>query len=286
MPKEYFIGKANAEKLASKYGTPLYVLDEQTVRKRIAELKQSIYKHRLVRFAMKAWSSKQILKIVNSEGLGIDAVSTGEVFRALKAGIPASKIIYTADIFPDGALAFLLKKKILINCGSLDMVKELLAKNPKAKFAIRINPGEGHGHSKKTNTGGPSSKHGIWFSEIPEVLKLAEKTKAKVIGCHIHIGSGSDFEHLARISQKTVEFAKQFPDLEFVNFGGGIPVPYKPLEQRMNLQEYDMILAEQMRALSNEKGKIIRMEIEPGRYIVAEAGFLLARVRAIKNSRI
>jgi diaminopimelate decarboxylase len=121
--------------------------------------------------------------------------------------------------------------------------------------SIRINPGEGAGHSKKTNTGGPYSKHGIWYENLDEAKAIAEKYDLKIIGAHTHIGSGGDMEHLSRITGKLVDFAKQFPDLQIVNFGGGLPYEYDPDKPQAVISDYQPILKERADELEKHFGR-------------------------------
>ncbi|MFY8153969.1 MAG: AsmA-like C-terminal region-containing protein, partial [Hyphomicrobiales bacterium] len=150
-----------------------------------------------------------------TEGVLVDAVSTGEIHRALVAGYaphaapgaataadlpPAHPIVYTADIFDRESLDAVARHGIHVNCGSADMLEQLAERVPGASITLRVNPGFGHGHSQKTNTGGEGSKHGIWHEEIPDVLRRAEWAGLSVSGLHMHIGSGTDLAHLAEVA--------------------------------------------------------------------------------------
>jgi diaminopimelate decarboxylase len=151
--------------------------------------------------------------------------------------------------------------------------------------SIRINPGEGHGETNKTNTGGPSSKHGIYHDQISEAKATASALGIKLIGIHSHIGSGAELSHWLRIKDKTLEIAKEFDDLQFVNLGGGLPVVYNPVtDNRMPLAEWGAQLSQSMEAFSREMGKSVALYIEPGRYVVAESGLLIAEVQSLKST--
>ena len=196
--------------LARDHGTPLYVYDADTIRRRCRDLAA----WDTVRFAQKACSNLAVLNLMRTEGVLVDAVSTGEIHRALAAGYqphadksaganglpPAHPIVYTADIFDRDSLDAVAKLGIHVNCGSADMLEQLAERVPGASVTLRVNPGFGHGHSQKTNTGGEGSKHGIWHEEIPEVLKRAEWAGLSITGLHMHIGSGTDLEHLAEVA--------------------------------------------------------------------------------------
>jgi diaminopimelate decarboxylase len=147
-----------------------------------------------------------------------------------------------------------------------------------------VNPGFGHGHSQKTNTGGEGSKHGIWHEEIPDVLRRAEWAGLCVTGLHMHIGSGTDLAHLAEVAGALERVALEIGrSLTTISAGGGLPVPYKPGEVHADLSGYFTLWDATRRKLEQTFGHRIRLEIEPGRYLTAESGFLVTEVRAIKK---
>lgn len=273
--------------IARRYGTPVYAYSSKVLRDSIAEIKQLAP---VTRFAMKACSNAGVLREMLRQGIKIDAVSVYEVQRALRAGYAPKDICFTSDVFFNADDAeFCLKNGIYCNCGTLGMVEEygrVLNRlgHSSNRISIRINPGEGHGHSKKTNTGGPYSKHGIWHQNLDEVKALAVKYGLVINGVHMHIGSGGDMEHLKRITGKLVEFAKQFKDLEIVNFGGGLPYQYRPEKAQEDISGYKSILAERAKALESHFGRKIVCEIEPGRRFVAGCGFLIGEVRSLNHT--
>jgi diaminopimelate decarboxylase len=229
----------------------------------------------------------------------VDAVSTGEIHRALAAGYqpnaaagaasttdlpPVHPIVYTADIFDRDSLDAVAKLGIHVNCGSADMLEQLAARVPGASVTLRVNPGFGHGHSQKTNTGGEGSKHGIWHADIPEVLRRAEWAGLSVTGLHMHIGSGTDLAHLAEVAGALERVALEIGrSLTMISAGGGLPVPYKPGEVHADLGGYFTLWDGMRKKLEQQFGHRIRLEIEPGRYLTAESGFLITEVRAVKN---
>jgi diaminopimelate decarboxylase len=223
-------------------------------------------------------------------GIKIDAVSIPEIQRALKAGYVSEDICLSSDVFFNSDEAeFCLKNNIFCSCGSLGMLEEYGETRKRLGLgsdgvSIRINPGEGAGHSKKTNTGGPYSKHGIWYENLDEAKAIAQKYDLKIIGAHTHIGSGGDMEHLSRITGKLVDFAKQFPDLQIVNFGGGLPYEYDPDKPQADILSYQPILKERTQELEKYFGRPITCEIEPGRRFVAGCGFLIGEVRSLNHT--
>jgi diaminopimelate decarboxylase len=288
------IAGVSVAELASTYGTPLYVYDAEIIRRRCRDLAA----WDTVRFAQKACSNLAVLDLVRREGVLVDAVSTGEIHRALAAGYPvhaprqagpdglppADPIVYTADIFDRASLDAVVKHGIHVNCGSADMIEQLAERMPGAAITLRVNPGFGHGHSQKTNTGGEGSKHGIWHADIPDVLRRAEWAGLQVSGLHMHIGSGTDLAHLAEVAEALERVAIEVGrSLTTVSAGGGLPVPYKPDEVHADLSGYFTLWDAMRKRLEDRFGHRVRLEIEPGRYLTAESGFVITEVRAVKN---
>ncbi len=193
-------------------------------------------------------------------------------------------IVYTADIFDRDSLAAVASHGIHVNCGSADMLDQLAERMPGAAVTLRVNPGFGHGHSQKTNTGGEGSKHGIWHEDIPQVLQRAEWAGLMVSGLHMHIGSGSDLAHLAEVAGAVERIAAEVGrSLTTISAGGGLPVPYRPDETHADLGGYFQLWDATRKRLEDRFGHRIRLEIEPGRYLTAEAGSLVTEVRATKR---
>ncbi|MEC9091531.1 MAG: diaminopimelate decarboxylase, partial [Planctomycetota bacterium] len=174
--------------------------------------------------------------------------------------------------------------KLHCNAGSPDMISQLGEIQPQADLTLRINPGFGHGHSQKTNTGGDSSKHGIWHEQIDECIERARAASVTISGLHMHIGSGTDFEHLAQVCNALQRTAlKVGPTLKTISAGGGLPTPYKASDQMIDLDQYFELWDAVRNQLAAEFGHPISLEIEPGRYLSAESGYLITEIRAIKT---
>ncbi|MFQ5450857.1 MAG: diaminopimelate decarboxylase [Nitrospinaceae bacterium] len=281
------IEKVDVRDIAREFGTPVYVYSLEILRRSIREIRQLAP---VTRFAMKACSNIRILREMLGHGIKIDAVSVYEVQRALRAGFKPADIWFTSDVFFNrDDVRYCLENNIHVNCGSLGMVEEygqalINYQQGSNRISIRINPGEGHGHSRKTNTGGPYSKHGIWHENLDDLKKIAREYHLVISGVHMHIGSGGDMEHLKRITGKLVEFAKQFPGLDTINFGGGLPYQYHPELPQEDVSGYQSILAERVQVLENHFGRKIICEIEPGRRFVAGCGYLVGEVRSLNHT--
>jgi diaminopimelate decarboxylase len=214
--------------LAAEHGTPLWVYDAAVIRERIAQLRR----FDTIRYAQKACSNLHILRLMRAEGAVVDAVSLGEIERSLAAGFqPQGEpegIVFTADLIDHSTLATVLKHGITVNAGSLDMLARVGQASPGHRVWLRINPGFGHGHSNKTNTGGPQSKHGIWIGDVPEAMSIVRRHSLKLVGIHMHIGSGVDYAHLSSVCDAMVDVVASLDhDIEAISAGGGLSIPYR-----------------------------------------------------------
>lgn len=283
IPKDIFV------KAAKEYGTPLWIYNRETIEERVKETKV----FDVVRYAQKACSNLSVLALMKRLGVVVDAVSAGEIVRALKAGYKggiekgkAPEIVYTADIFDKDALELVKQHKIPVNIGSPDMIEQLAAAGIRTDLTLRVNPGFGHGHSSKVNTGGDLSKHGVWHEQIKECVKLAQKHGMWISGLHMHIGSGSDFEHLAKVCDSMCDAARVLGShLKTISAGGGLPISYKEEEKgtRIDMQLYFELWDKARKRIEQSIGHSVSLEVEPGRYLVAESGYLVSEIRAIKK---
>lgn len=274
------ISGLSIDSIVQQFGTPCYVYDMATIRQKVADLQA----FDLIRYAQKACSNIAILDRLRRLGVVVDAVSAGEVQRALSAGYGPEGIVYTADVFDREALAMVKKLGLHVNCGSPDMIEQLGSVAPGSSVTLRVNPGFGHGHSQKTNTGGPQSKHGIWHEDIDRCLRLADLHNIVIDGLHMHIGSGTDLEHLSQVCEALERVAKQIGrTITTISAGGGLPVPYRAGQSYVDLAKYFQLWDQTRKRLEKEFAHPIKLEIEPGRYLVAESGFLIAEIRAVKN---
>ena len=275
------------EAIARQAGTPFFLYDSTILRERMADVARTAEGDRVhARYAMKANSARLVLDAAHEAGLWIDAVGGNEVLRALRAGFTAGHeppvVMFTADVFRDNALEAIVAHDILPNVGSPGMIRQLHEAGHRGPIALRVNPGFGHGHVQSCDTGGPSSKHGIWHEEIDEVAALAKQAGFPVVALHAHVGTGpqiSEFDaNMRRLVGLFADLVHRFPEARAVNLGGGIPYPYRLDGQRYDLGGYRTLLLEAASTLSEAAGHAVAMEIEPGRYPVAGMAILVARV--------
>jgi diaminopimelate decarboxylase len=272
--------------LAQTHGTPLWVYDAATIRQRIAELRA----FDTIRFAQKANSNLHLLALMREQGVKVDAVSLGEIERALAAGFRPgthdgeAEIVFTADLIDRATLAKVVAEQIPVNAGSIDMLEQLGAASPGHRVWLRINPGFGHGHSNKTNTGGEHSKHGIWHADLGPALQAITRHGLHLVGLHMHIGSGVDYHHLQQVCDAMVGMvAKLDRPIEAISAGGGLSIPYRAGEPRIDTAHYFELWNGARQRIATAQGRPLKLELEPGRYLVAESGVLLAEVRATKR---
>lgn len=278
--------------LAKEFGTPHYVYDAAKITERIADLAA----FDVVRYAQKACGNLAVLDLVRRNDVVVDAVSAGEVRRALAAGFKTGvedhpEIVYTADIFDREALDLVVELNLPVNCGSPDMIDQYGERVGVASggtggrgITLRVNPGFGHGHSQKTNTGGEQSKHGIWHTQIADCKQRAEKHGLTITGLHMHIGSGTDMEHLSQVCGALEKTAAEIgPSITSISAGGGLPTPYRGDEEPVDIAGYFELWDASRQRLATEFGHAVSLEIEPGRYLTAESGSLIAEIRAIKQ---
>ena len=272
----------NLLRLPAEFGCPVWVYDAQIIRGQIAKLSQ----FDVVRFAQKACSNIHILRLMREQGVKVDSVSLGEIERALAAGFVPGKdeIVFTADMIDEATLARVHELRIPVNAGSVDMLEQLGQVSPGHRVWLRVNPGFGHGHSQKTNTGGENSKHGIWYSDLPAALEVIQRYKLKLVGIHMHIGSGVDYAHLEQVCGAMVRQVVEFgQDLEAISAGGGLSIPYREGEEAIDTDHYFGLWNAAREQIAKHLGHPIALEIEPGRFLVAEAGVLVAQVRSVKE---
>jgi diaminopimelate decarboxylase len=285
---DHFIPESVFQRGAESFGTPFWLYDRETIEARVREVKV----FDVVRYAQKACSNLSILSLMRKLGVVVDAVSAGEIVRALRAGYQGgvgkqtSQIVYTADIFDVDALALVKEHHLAVNIGSPDMIQQLADYGVRTELMLRVNPGFGHGHSRKTNTGGDLSKHGVWHEQIKDCIKLAQKNGMWITGLHMHIGSGSDFGHLAQVCDAMFDAARLLGGhLKTISAGGGLPVSYHENEKndRIDINAYYKLWDNTRKRIEQSVGHSVSLEVEPGRYLIAESGFLVSEIRAVKK---
>ncbi len=289
-----YIGGVDTVELAAKYGTPLYVTDEQRLRENFKTF-QNAFPEAEIFYAAKANSNLAIMKILASMGSGMDVFSGGELYLALLAGVPPKKILFNGNSKSEEELRMAVQSGVRISVDSLDELKLLskiaLAEKNKAEVAFRVNPDISPKTHPKIATGLRQSKFGIPYEDVIQTYRKAVQTKGiKVVGIHCHIGSQildvSPYAEAAKKMMKLVEEISKFTNLEFIDLGGGLGIPYERACEVKTPTPRDLAAAilPEYEALAAKLGIKPKLILEPGRYIVGDTTILLAKVNAVKRA--
>lgn len=281
-----FIGEISAEDLVARYGSPLYVYDAAIIKERYADLVKNIaYSHTRFHYACKQNTNIEIMKLLRKEGAFVEVMSQAEVLSAYEAGFTPEEMIYTCSYISKEELQFVIKQNIMINLDSLTQIRRFGELKPGGKISLRINQGIGAGAHSHFITGGPDSKFGIDISQLNEAKELAKKYNLQIIGVHQHIGTSILDEKIFMKAIKTLlKTAKQFSNLEFIDFGGGFGIPYKPHQKPLDMVTLGKLITKEIEKFVKEYGKEVEIKFEPGRFLVGEAGILLGTVTDIKHT--
>lgn len=283
----FFEGNDPVE-LAKTYGTPLYVCNERILRSRCRDLKHLVtYPNFVVDYSAKANSNLAFLQIVRSEGLEVDAMSPGEIYVEKKAGFVPKEIFYICNNVSEEEMQYAIDEDVIVSVDSVSQLEMFGRLAPGHDVAVRFNPGVGAGHHEKVVTAGKKTKFGVDPEFIPQVKEILKKYDLHLIGINQHIGSlfmtGDAF---VKSIDSLLEIAAQFPDLDFIDMGGGFGIPYKKEdgEAPLDLKNLGEALDKKLFEFAEKYGKMIKFRIEPGRYISAESNVLLGRVHSIKHN--
>ena len=283
------IGGKSAVEIAEEFGTPVYVIDEARVRENYRNIYGAFsrFMDTKIHYACKANTNLALLRILEQEGSGIDAVSIGEVKTCLKAGFTHDRIMYTGVNVSNQELKEVADLGVMINLDSVSEMERLAEIAPQHEISFRITPGVGSGHSAKVITGSKGAKFGIPLDEVINTYARAKDLGFKIKGIHAHIGSGGQvvepFMDMMEVLINLVNEIKELGiDLDFIDMGGGIGVPYRPQEEEMDVGELAMNLTDMIQ----EETDIKTIILEPGRYIVCDAVVLLTGVNDVKDAGI
>jgi diaminopimelate decarboxylase len=271
-----FLTADQAAEVRDRFGTPSYVYSHTILE---AAARQALafpapYGFTL-RYAMKANPSFGVLSVFRSLGLHIDASSDFEVERAMRAGFAPEHIQLTSQM-PSRRLAEFVKRGVFYNACSLYQLEQFGKTAPGGSVSVRINPGLGSGSTKRTNTGGPASSFGIWHTYLREVKNIAERYNVRITRLHTHIGSGSDPEVWKRVTRMSLDTAGELPNVTLINLGGGFKVGRMPDEPSTDLQDIGLHVRRELEAFREHTGRALHLEVEPGTYLVARAGAIVA----------
>ena len=265
-----------AAEVRRRFGTPCYVYDRAALEAAArAALAFPAPFGLTLRYAMKANPSRGILTLFRALGLHVDASSDHEVERALRAGFSPERIQLTSQM-PSRTLKEHVARGVLFNACSLHQLEEFGRIAPGSEVSVRVNPGLGTGSTKRTNTGGPASSFGIWHEAMGEVAAIAKRHGLRIRRLHSHVGSGTDPEVWKRCARMTLDLVGALPDVATVNLGGGFKVGRMPEEPSVDLADVGAHVRREIEAFRDRDGRALHLEIEPGTFLVANAGVIVA----------
>ncbi|WP_081212107.1 diaminopimelate decarboxylase [Salegentibacter sediminis] len=273
--------------VAKEFGSPVYVYDAEKIAFQYNRLKNAFseVKDLRIHYAVKALSNISILKFLNSMGCGLDTVSVQEVMLGLKAGVDPKDIIYTPNGVSLEEIEEVVELGAQINIDNLSILEQFGAKHPEVPVCIRINPHILAGGNAKISVGHVDSKFGISIHQMPLLLRIVENTGMNINGIHMHTGSDIlDIEVFLRASEILFDSAKNFKNLEFLDFGSGFKVPYTEGDIETDIEELGEKLTHRFHDFCKDYGRELTLVFEPGKFLVSEAGKFLAKVNVIKQT--
>lgn len=273
--------------LAEEFGSPLYVYDAEKIQSQYKRLTNAFSKVESLRinYAVKALSNISLLKLLKEIGSGLDTVSIQEVQLGLHAGFEPEKIIYTPNGVSFEEIEEVAHLGVQINIDNLSILEHFGAKYPQIPVCIRINPHVMAGGNANISVGHIDSKFGISVHQMPHILRIVENTGMHINGIHMHTGSDIlDIEVFLYAAEILFDAAKNFKDLDFLDFGSGFKVPYKKDDIETDIEELGKKLSKRFNAFTKEYGRDLTLAFEPGKFLVSEAGFFLAKVNVVKQT--
>lgn len=273
--------------LAEQFGSPLYVYDAEKIQSQYNRLSKAFSKVNNLRinYAMKALSNVAILQLLRDMGSGLDTVSIQEVMLGLHAGYEPEKIFYTPNGVSLEEIEEVNAMGVQINIDNLSILEQFGARHPDVPVCIRINPHVMAGGNANISVGHIDSKFGISVHQLPHLVRIVENTKMNIVGIHMHTGSDIlDIEVFLYAAEILFDAAKNFKNLEFLDFGSGFKVPYKKDDIETDIEELGKKLSKRFNAFCTEYGKELTLIFEPGKFLVSEAGYFLAKVNVVKQT--
>ena len=281
------MNKDHLLQIANDYGSPVYVYDAHKIETQYKRLTSAFskVKHIKVNYAAKALTNISVLKFINHLGAGLDTVSIQEVQMGLHAGFKSENIIYTPNGVSMEEIEKVASLGVQINIDNLSILEQFGAKHPKTPVCIRINPHIMAGGNTNISVGHIDSKFGISIHQTPLLLRIVENTNMTINGIHMHTGSDIlDIDVFIQASEILFDVARQFDNLEFIDFGSGFKVPYKENDIETNIEELGEKLTQRFQTFCKNYGKNLTLAFEPGKFLVSESGYFLAKVNAIKQT--
>lgn len=285
--KAFQVDAAQLLKLSEKYGTPLYVYNTAIMERQYKRLKQAFSKLDVhINYACKALSNINVIRFFNKLGSGLDTVSIEEVKIGLKAGFTPDRIIFTPNCVSFEEIVEAVELGVRINIDNLSILEQFgNTYGSSYPVCVRMNPHIMAGGNSKISTGHIDSKFGISIHQMRHLQRIVESYKINVDGLHMHTGSDIvDVDVFINGARLLLDTAMNFPNLSYIDFGSGFKVAYKPGDLSTDVELLGEKMAELMEEFYREYGKRLTVEFEPGKFLVSESGYFLAKVNVIKQT--
>lgn len=273
--------------IANRFGSPVFVYDAHRIISQYDRLTKAFAKVDQLRinYAVKALSNVSILKLMKELGSGLDTVSIQEVLLGLEAGFEPQRIIFTPNGVSLEEIIEVAHMGVQINIDNLSILEQFGTQFPKIPVCIRINPHVMAGGNSNISVGHIDSKFGISIHQMPHLLRIVENTGMHINGIHMHTGSDIlDVDVFLYAAEILFNAAKNFTYLEFIDFGSGFKVPYKKDDIETNIEELGERLTERFLAFEKEYGRSLTLTFEPGKFLVSQAGYFVAKVNVVKQT--
>lgn len=272
--------------LCKEYGTPLYVYDAAIMERQYQRITAAYsYPKFRVHYACKALSNLSVLRFFRKLGAALDCVSIGEVKLGLRAGYAPEDILYTPNFAGIDEYAEAVAAGVKINLDAIPMLENWGLHFKNVPICIRINPHLMAGGNEKISVGHIDSKFGISIHQLPHVLRIVENQGLHVVGLHMHTGSDIlDVDVFLRGAEILLEAARKFPDLQYIDLGSGYKVPYKPDDIETDVEEVGEKLSLFFADFCKDYGRELTLMVEPGKFLVSEAGYLFAKCTLVKQT--
>ncbi len=283
----YFLsGGVDPLELIEQYGCPLYVYDSAIMERQYKRIINAFQvKNLKINYACKALSNINILRVFKNLGAGLDTVSVQEVELGIRAGFKPQDIIYTPNCVGIDEIEEAVEFGVRINIDNISILEQFGLSHPHVPVCVRINPHIMAGGNNKTSVGHIDSKFGISIHQMPLVHRVIEATGLKVEGIHMHTGSDIlDPDVFLFGAEILLRIAREFPALEYIDFGSGFKVPYKEGDIETNIEELGEKLSERFNEFCRDYGRDLSLMFEPGKFLVSEAGHFFVRVNVIKQT--
>lgn len=281
----YTIQGIEVAEIARQFGTPLYVYDGNKIINQIKSLKNAFSETDVrVKYAAKALTNVSILKLIKQNGAGVDVVSIQEAQLALGAGFTPAEIMFTPNCVDFDEIVAGVDLGLTVNLDNLSVLEKFGKKyGNSVPCCVRLNPHIMAGGNYKISTGHSNSKFGISVYQLPDIMQLAEKHQIVISGLHIHTGSEiTETDVFLKMAEILFGIARDFPALKFIDFGGGFKIAYKAGDLVTNVYDLGLKLSKAFKEFYQSYGRKLELWVEPGKYLVSEAGYLITKTNVVK----